>query len=115
MGTLSFIFLGLSLVFIFASVITGSKYEFFGIKSMKLYYYTGATFMGLTLLLMLTLENGLSVEALILPVFLIILMITLFKINMFIQKKVEETIGEISFLSLISRIKNFINLIKKRS
>lgn len=111
MSTLSLIFLGISLVFF---LITGITRDFLGIQRVKKYYYAGAVFMGLALFLLLTLENKLSVEAFIIPISLIALMIIFFNVHMFMQKKAGELVGEVNPLSLISRIRNFLNLIMKR-
>ena len=113
-SALSLIFLVISLAFFSASVLIGIKRDVLGIQKVAKYYYTGSVFMGLGLFLILTLENGLTIEAFILPTFLIILAIIFFKTHIFMQKMVEEIVGDISFLSLLSRIKNFINLIGKR-
>jgi hypothetical protein len=113
LSVLSLIFFIVSLVFFFASVVIGVRREVFGIKKFEKYYYIGTFFMGLALFLILTLDNGLSAESFILPIFLILLAVTLLKTQLFMQKKTKEILGDNSISSLISRINNFINLIKK--
>jgi hypothetical protein len=113
LSVLSLIFFIVSLVFFFVSFVVGVRREVFGIKKFENYYYIGALFMGFALFLILTLDNGLSVESFILPIFLILLTVILMKTQLFMQKKTKEILGDNSFSSLISRINNFINLIKK--
>ena len=114
MSTLSLLFLCISLAFFFASILMGITRDKLDNQGIAKYYYAGAVFMGMGLFLILILENGLTIEAFILPMILIIFAVIFLKTHLFMQKKAEEIVGEINFLSLLSRIKNFIKLIGKR-